>query len=120
MRQRIRNQRGAGGLGCLVTIAVAAAAIYAGLELGMPRLRHSSFSDRMSETMSFFSRQPEKYVRDRTMQVAAEFHIDLKPEQVKVRIENNTVTVDVAYEKFVDLKVWQTTLPFTLHRSAAY
>lgn len=120
MRGLMRNQRGAGGIGCLLMIGLAAAGIYSGLEIGLPKLRHASFSDRMTETMGFFSRQSEKYIRERTIQVATEFHIDLKPEQVKVRIEIDRLAIDIAYDKHIDLKVWETTQHYTLHRSGPY
>ena len=125
MRGLIRSQAGAGAIGCLLMVAVVAFAIHGGLELGLPKLRHNSFEDRMNETFAFFSRQPEKNIHDRIVQVASEFDIDLKPEQVKVEINADRLTIDVAYEKVVGLtlggwKVWQKTLPFHLKRSGPY
>jgi len=120
MRHRIRNQAGAGGIGCLLMVALAAAAIHAGLEFGLPTLRHRSFEDRMNETFTYFSRQPEKNIRGRIIQVASEFDIELKPEQVKVQISGDHLTIEVAYDKTVDLKVWQKTLHFTIRRSGPY
>lgn len=120
MRGSRLNQRGAGGIGCLLMIAIAAAGIYAGLQLALPDLRHRSFEDRLSETFSYFSRQPEKNIRDRIIFIAGEFHIDLKPEQVKIQIEGDRLTIDIDYEKVADLKYKQKILPYHIHRSGPY
>jgi hypothetical protein len=120
MRGRIRNQKGAGGLGCLMLVAIAAFGIYAGLQFGIPELRNTSFKDRLNETFTFFSRQSEKSIRNRIISIATDFDIELKPEQVKVLIEGDRLTIDIQYEKVADLKVWQKTLPFTIHRQGPY
>lgn len=120
MRAARLNQRGAGGIGCLFMIALAVAVIYTGLELGLPELRHRSFEDRLNESYSFFARQPEKYIRERVIQIASEFHIDLKPEMVKIRIEGDRLTIDIAYEKVADLKLQKKVLRYEVHRSGPY
>jgi hypothetical protein len=120
MRGSRLNQRGAGGIGCLLLMAVAGAAIYAGLELGLPQLRHRSFEDRLNESYTFFSRLPEKDIRTRIIHIASEFHIDLKPEMVKIQIEGDRLTIDIAYEKVADLKFQQKVLTYRIHRSGPY
>lgn len=120
MRGSRLNQRGAGGIGCLLMIGIAAAGIYAGFQLGLPELRHRSFEDRLNETFSYFSRQPEKNIRERLIFIASEFHIDLKPEQVKIQIEGDRLTIDIDYEKVADLKFQQKVLPYHIHRSGPY
>lgn len=120
MRSRLRNQVGAGGFGCLMLITLAACAVYAGLQFGMPKLRNTSFTDRLNETFTFFSRQPEDRIRDRLISIAGDFDIALKPEQVKVLIEGDRLTIDIRYEKVADLKLWQKPLPFHIHRTGPY
>jgi hypothetical protein len=120
MRTRRLNQRGAGGIGCLFLMAIAAAGIYAGLQLGLPELRNRSFEDRLNESYAFFQHQPEKYIRDRIIQIAQEFHIDLKPEQVKVVVDSDRLNIDIDYEKIADLKVQQKVLAYHIHRSGPY
>jgi hypothetical protein len=117
---KVRNQRGAGAIGCLLLVAVVGCSLYAGFQLGMPKLRHSSFADRMSESYVHFQKQPAESIRAQIIQIAADFDIALTPEQVKVDIVSDKMTIDVTYEKRVDLKVWQTSLPFNLHRSGPY
>ena len=117
---RNRNQRGAGAIGCLLLVALVAAAIYAGFQFGIPKLRHSSFSDRLNETYVHFQKQPAETIRTQIIDMAADFDIALKPEQVRVAISSSKLTIDVEYEKQIDLKVWQTTLPFSIHRSGPY
>jgi len=125
MRGLIRSQAGAGTIGCLFMVVIVALAIHAGLELGLPKLRHNSFQDRMNETFTFFSHQPEKNIRERIFQVASEFDIELKPEQVRVEITGDRLTIDVSYEKvaeltIADVQIWQKKLPFHLQRSGPY
>ena len=120
MRGTRFNQRGAGGIGCLLIIGLAAAVIYAGLQLGLPDLRHRSFEERLNETFVYFSRQQEKNIRDRIIMIASEFHIDLTPEMVKVEISGDRLTIDIAYEKVADLKIRKKVLRYRVHRSGPY
>lgn len=114
-----RNQRGAGAIGCILLLAFVGAGLYAAYELGMPRLRHSSFEDRINETIYHFQRQPAELVAKQIIEIASEFDIALTPDQVKVESSpSGTLRIDVVYEKAVDLKVWQTKLRFTLRRAS--
>jgi hypothetical protein len=115
-----RDQRGAGAIGCLLLVALVAGGLYAGFQFGLPKLRHSSFADRMSESYVHFQKQPAESIRKRVIEIASEFDIALRPDQVQVTILSDKMTIDVTYEKQIDLKVWQTTLPFSLHRSGPY
>lgn len=117
---KARNQRGAGAIGCLFLILVVAGGMYAGYQLGMPKIRHTSFEDRMNETVYHLQRQPAEAVRKRVIEIAEEFDIALKPEQVKVESTGSKLVIDVQYEKSVDLKVWQKTFPFSLHLSGIF
>ena len=117
---KVRNQRGAGAIGCLLLVAVVGCSLYAGFQLGMPKLRHSSFADRMSESYVHFQKQPAESIRAQIIQIAADFDIALTPEQVKVDIVSDKMTIDVTYEKVLDLRVWRKTLPYSLHRDVTY
>lgn len=117
---RIRSRRGAGNIGCLLLMAIVAASVYAGFQYAMPKLRYSSFSDRLNESVYHFQRQPEDAIRRQIIDMAAEFDIALTPEQVKVSSVTNKLTIELSYQKVLDLKVWQTTLPFELRRSVTY
>ena len=117
---KVRNQRGAGAIGCLLLVAIVGSGLYAGFQFGMPKLRHSSFADRLNESYVHFQKQPAESIRAQIIQIAADFDIALTPEQVKVEIESAKLTIDVSYEKRIDLKIWQTTLPFSVHRSGPY
>lgn len=116
---RVRNQRGAGSIGCLFMVVVVAAAGYAAYQLGLPRLRHSSFDDRVTELMDNLRQRPDAEVQKEIIQIATDFDIALKPEQVKVTNIGGRLMIDVKYDKFVDLKFWQTTQSFHLNRSPA-
>lgn len=114
---RVRSQRGAGTIGCLFLMAVVGVAVYGGFQYAMPKLRHTSFSDRLNERVPYFHRQPEESIRKQIIDMAADFDITLKPEQVKVVSTSGELRIDVTYEKVVDLKYWRKTLPFELHRA---
>lgn len=114
-----RNQRGAGAIGCMLLLVLAGGGLYAGYELGMPRLRHSSFEDRINETIYHFQRQSAEAVTKQIIEIASEFDIALKPEQVKVETSSTgALRIDLTYQKHVDLKFWQKTLNFSLRRSS--
>ena len=120
MRASRLNQRGAGAIGCLFVVAVIAAVLYAGLQLGLPELRHRSFEERLNESFTYFSHLPEEGIRSRIIFIASEFHIDLKPEMVKIKIQGNQLTIDIDYEKVVDLKFREKLLSYHVHRSGPY
>ena len=116
---KIRNHRGAGSIGCLFVAALTGAALYAGFQFGMPRLRHSSFEERVTETFAGNPRHLSATEAQKSIiEIAKEFDIALTPAQVKVEdAGGGRLRIDVTYEKVIDLKVWQTTVPFRLHRS---
>ena len=117
---KVRNQRGAGSIGCLFMVVVTAAAMYAGFQFGIPRLRHSSFEDRITESLvSLRQLRTEEEVQRQIIQIASDFDIQLTPAQVKVDLSGNRLRMDVQYEKLIDLKVWQQVKPFRMHREPA-
>jgi hypothetical protein len=117
---KVRNQRGAGSIGCLFMVVVVAAAMYAGFQFGIPRLRHSSFESRITETLNGNpQRLSDAEVQKQIIQIASDFDIALTPDQVKVDTSNGLLKIDVRYEKLIDLKFWQKTVPFELRREPA-
>jgi len=116
---KVRNQRGAGAIGCLLLVAIIAAGMYAGFQIGIPQLRHRSFEDRINESLGNLRQQSAADVQKHIIQVATDFDIALMPAQVKVDTTGGRLRIDVTYEKLIDLKVWQKTVPFRLHRDAA-
>jgi hypothetical protein len=116
---KVRNQRGAGSIGCLFLVAITAAAMYAGFQFGIPRLRHSSFEERINESLGNLRQQSAADVQKQIIQIATDFDIALTPAQVKVDTSGNRLRIDVTYEKLIDLKVWQKTVPFRLRRNPA-
>jgi hypothetical protein len=73
-----------------------------------------------SEIYPYFSRQSAQSIRERIIDSAAEFDIPLKPEQVKLEIVGDHLTIDIDYVKVVDLKVWSREYPFHIHRRGPY
>jgi len=110
----VRNRRGAGTIGCLFLVVVVAVGMYAGFQIGIPRLRHSSFENRMNESLGNLRHQPPADVQKQVIQIAADFDIPLTPAQVKVDASGNRMKIDVSYEKVIDLYVWRRTMPFRL------
>jgi hypothetical protein len=73
--ERVRSQRGAGAIGCLLLMVAIGFGIYAGFQYVMPKLRHNSFSDRLNESMYHLQRQPEDFVHSEVLRMAKEFDI---------------------------------------------
>jgi hypothetical protein len=113
----VRNQRGAGAIGCLFMSLFIAAGMYAGFQFGIPKLRHSSFEDRITESLAGNPhRLSAEEAQKQIIQIASDFDIALTPAQVKVDTTNGRLKIDVKYEKLIDLKVWQKTVSFSLRR----
>lgn len=120
MLGHMRDRKGAGGLGCLLLLALLGAGIYAGISIGLPHLRHTSFEDRLTEITEFFRRQPEEAIRKKIIDTAAEFDIALTPKDVQIVISGDSMRIDIVYRKVVDLRVWQKTYVFETHRAGPY
>jgi hypothetical protein len=101
-------------------IGLVAAAVYAGFMFAMPKFRNTSFEDRLNETIPYFSKQPPDVIREKIITTAKEFDIELVPGDIGVQVNGDRLTLDIAYDKVVDLKVWQKTLHFSSHRSGTY
>lgn len=117
---RVRNRRGAGMIGCLFLVGVIVAGMYAGFQFGLPRLRHSSFENRVNESIGNLRQQSAADVQKQIIQFASDFDIPLTPAQVKVDTSDGRLKIDVSYEKVIDLYVWQKTVPFRLHLKPAF
>jgi hypothetical protein len=118
--KRVRNERGAGNLGCLLMLVLLGGGVYAGYEIFMPQFRNNSFTDRLTETFPYFTRQSEENIRRRIIEVASDFDIALKPEQVKIKIAFDHLAVDIDYVKVADLKFWRKEMPFHITRSGPW
>jgi len=116
---KMRNQRGAGAIGCLFLVAIIAAGMYVGFQLGIPRLRHSSFEDRLTESFGNLRQLPAADLQKQIIQIATDFDIALTPAQVKIDKTGGRLKIDVTYEKVIDLKIWRQTIPFRLIRNPA-
>ena len=116
---KVRNQRGAGAIGCLFLLAIVAAGMYAGFQYGMPRLRNSSFQDRITESLGNLKQQPAADIQKQLIQFAADFDIALTPAQVLVDTSRGRLKIDITYEKLIDLKVWQKMETFHIFRETA-
>ena len=116
---KVRNQRGAGSIGCLLLAAMVAAGLYAGFQIGMPRVRHSSFEDRITESLGNLRQQSAADVQKQIIQFASEFDIALTPAQVMVDTSRGRLKIDITYEKLIDLHVWQKTETFHILRETA-
>lgn len=115
---KLRDQRGAGTIGCLFIVALVGAAMYAGFMLGLPKLRHRSFEDRVNESLYNLRQMSEEDMRKELVKIAEEFDIALQPGRLEIQKTPAKFTIHATYDKPVDLQVWQTTLHFTLDRSA--
>lgn len=116
---KVRNQRGAGAIGCLLMIAIIAAGMYTGFQFGIPRLRHSSFEDRITESLGNLKQQSAAEVQKQIIQFASDFDIALTPAQVLVDTSRGRLKIDLTYQKLIDLKVWQKTETFRILRETA-
>jgi hypothetical protein len=120
MFERVRNRRGAGSIGCLLMLLLVGAGIYAGVQIGMPKFRHSSFTERLTEIWPYLGRQSEDIIRQRLIETAAEFDIHLRPDQVKIQIQGDRLTYEITYEKVADLKYKKKVMPFSVRRTGPY
>jgi len=111
------NARGEGKFGCIFTALLIAVAGYVAYNFVIPYYHYNAFESRMAEMVPYYRSQPEEFVHGAVMDIAKEFDLNLKPEQVRVQVlgKQNRLIIDVEYTRTVELPFYTHTLTFKPH-----
>jgi hypothetical protein len=87
----------------LIELAIVAAICYAGYHGAVVYLHHYQFDDALEETARFGRGRTEQQLRQRVMELAAEYDIPLDPAAVTIRSDGNSTRISAPYTARVKL-----------------
>jgi hypothetical protein len=87
----------------LIELVIAAAIIYAGWHAGVAYLHYFQFDDALTETARYGRGRTEEQLRERVMQLAAEYKIPLDPQAVVIHTDNNATRIAAPYTERIKL-----------------
>jgi len=100
-----RSHRGASTLGCLVSLALFAGAIYYGVQMGGIYLRYYELVDEMRVSARFAAKQSDDVIR-RNLQVAVD-NLGIPPEAKRIAIRRfgppPTIRIRITYAERLEL-----------------
>lgn len=113
------NRRGAGTLGCLVSLLVFVAVLYYGFHVGEVYWRYFQLRDEMKTQARLAPSLTDDVIRRRIVERAD--LLDLPPEAQRIRIKRSqrtrSITITTQYQEQVDLPFFKHT--FTLRPTAS-
>jgi hypothetical protein len=111
----LRNEKGEGRFGLLVSLLVLALGIFVGVKIIPVRINAYQFGDFLEQECRFAAvRNQDAEVVKRIFNKAAELEIPLKKKDLKVERTANEMVITASYELPIDLKV--TVYNYRFHR----
>ncbi len=109
----IRDQRGEGRIGLLVSLALLAVGIFVGVKIIPVRINAYEFGDFITEECRFAAvRSQDAEVAKRILDKAVQLEIPLKKKDLKVQRTAGEMIITASYEQPIDLKVTVYTYKF--------
>ena len=87
----------------LIELAIAAAIFYAGWHAGIAYLHYFQFDDALTETARFGRGRTAEQLRERVLQLAAEYQIPLDPAAVVIHLDTNSTRIVAPYTERIKL-----------------
>ena len=100
---RIARGRRGGTLGCLVTLLVAAGAIYFAVNVAEVWLRYYRYVDAMRQNVRFAASRTDESIRNRLAAFADSLGLPEEAHRVKVLRRGRTISISAEYSELVDL-----------------
>ncbi len=105
-------RRGAGKLGCLVTLLLVATVAYFGMNVGEVYLRFYGFRDAMAQEARFAGQNPDDAIRKHLRARADSLGLPDEAGAVQVRRTANRITISSEYLEVVEFPMFVRTLRF--------
>ena len=104
--ERLRNQKGEGRIGLLVSLVLLAAGIFVGVKIIPVRINAYEFSDFIEQECRFAAvRNQDSEVVKRLLDKAVQLEIPLKKKDLTVQRSAGEMIITASYELPIDLKV---------------
>jgi hypothetical protein len=114
--------RGASQLGCLVSLIVVAAVVYAGFKWGYAQWDYEAMKEELTDAAKFWSTQtniaPEPVALD-VIRRAAAIGLELYAEDIEVAIQPGSLTISVFWEAPLQFPGYTYYIPYHLTRTVA-
>lgn len=90
-------------MGTLIKLVIAGLIIHGSWRAGTSYWKYYKFRDNLQATAQFAGERTIDELHARAMELATEFDIPVKPEQVNVRREKNFTYIDAAYTDQIEI-----------------
>ncbi len=87
----------------LIELAIAAAIFYAGWNAGVAYLHYFQFDDALTETARYGRGRTPEQLKERVLQLAAEYQIPLDPDAVVILTDTNATRIAAPYTARIKL-----------------
>jgi len=99
----VRVRRGAGRLGCLITLLLLAGVVYFGVNVGEVYLRYYRYRDAMAQAARFAQTRSDDAIRRGLANVADSLGLPPAAGRVQVRRTNRGIAIEATYIEIVEL-----------------
>lgn len=99
----VRARVGAGTLGCLLSIFIAVAIGYFGVNVGRPFWNYYQFRDAMRQEVRFAQRRSDQTIQRRLRDFADSLDLPESAQRVNVRRRRGTIEVWAEYYEIIEL-----------------
>ena len=100
----VRHRRGAGQLGCLLTLLVLAVVGYFGYDIGEIYWNFYQYQDRMKQEARFAAQRPDGVIRKRIADFADSLGLPDEAKNVRIRRGAKEVYIWAEYTEHLDVK----------------
>jgi hypothetical protein len=108
----IRSRRGASNLGCLVSLALFAGALYYGINIGEVYLRYYQIVAEMRSQARLAPSLPNEVIRRRLSDRATDLDLPKEAHQFRIDRRPRSIVIETQYEESVDLPLFRHTFRF--------
>ena len=113
------RQRGEGKLGFFIALTLFAAGVFLAVKIVPVRITGYQFREMIREEVRYANSTPNSAaLRDRIIEKANGLAVPLKNEDLTIRRTESKITIKVAYQQPVDLKLTTYTYRFEMEESA--
>lgn len=101
----VNARPGRSTLGCLLVLALLAAACYVGVSVARPYLRFYAFRDAMRQEARFARARSDAAIKQRLAALADSLGLPEDAGRIEVRRQGGTITLSTEYDEPVDLRL---------------
>ena len=114
------NRRGAGKVGCLLTLLIVAAALYFGVGAFEKYYAYLQYKDAMSQEIRFRSFLPDERIKENLRAVVDSLGLPEDAGIVTVKRDKGIITIEAHYEELFELPGYKKEIHFEPRAAGTY